>query len=417
MKSYTAICLILERKFGKGMNKNKRLLYVLLYLSVFFKQFYFLPSGNLQLGDLFFVAACVTAIGLNFKENHKPLFQTKDKPFYIFVLFVTGINLANYMIYPDKWFLKSTAYFIFISAVVFVYRQCVADNLFVKYFGYVIRFNIILQFAIFMTGRGRYLFEHRYSGTFKDPNQMSFFLFSSFLLLTVITELKKGRQRYNIPILFMVLLLTYYSKSTGITLGIMVFITLYPVLHFLEYRPGKNTGLAGKQILFFVVCFLVIIVGFGMFLWCYNLKVSSYDNYHLGIRILEKLSLIRSGGLASMLSERGMDRIWKYPQYLMYGAGEGGIERFEGLSMYAELHSTLLGLWFCYGLIPFILILYWIFLNTKNVRYPVWAGIYGALLAESFFLVNYRQPQFWLVFLLGSMCTANSSRKGMEGKE
>ncbi len=50
------------------------------------------------------------------------------------------------------------------------------------------------------------------------------------------------------------------------------------------------------------------------------------------------------------LAGRGYDRIWRFPQYLFFGAGEGAFQRFR--SMYdVEIHSTLGSLIFSYGLV------------------------------------------------------------------
>ena len=44
----------------------------------------------------------------------------------------------------------------------------------------------------------------------------------------------------------------------------------------------------------------------------------------------------------------------------MYGAGEGGFERFALAGQVHEIHSSLFSVWFCYGIIPTILLLTWL---------------------------------------------------------
>jgi hypothetical protein len=49
------------------------------------------------------------------------------------------------------------------------------------------------------------------------------------------------------------------------------------------------------------------------------------------------------------LQGRGYDRLWLYPQYLLFGAGEQGLERFPETDI--ELHSTLGAVLFGYGVV------------------------------------------------------------------
>jgi hypothetical protein len=54
----------------------------------------------------------------------------------------------------------------------------------------------------------------------------------------------------------------------------------------------------------------------------------------------------------SFAEERGYDRLWKYPEYLITGAGEGDLERFtEPGEKPHELHSSFGSLLFSYGFI------------------------------------------------------------------
>lgn len=383
------------------------MLKILLYLALFFKQFYLLPSGTFQLGDILFAAAWAGTVIKNIGEKRKLPMKLRDMPFMMFVILASDINLCYFLVYGDPWFLKSTLYVVYILGVIWVFRQNIEDKIFVARVGFVIKWNIFLQFLIFICGKGRYLFESRYSGTFNDPNQMAFFLFSSYLLMTVVTHIRRKKQTTNLPYFLMVLILVYYSKSAGISLGLAVFLTVYPVLSILKYNKRKAAGIklaaAGTMLLFLAVGLAWIII---------SSRWQPSDGYSLGARINEKFVLVQEGGISRMLAERGMDRIWKYPEYLVYGAGEGQVTRFEGLSMYAELHSTPLGIWFCYGTIPFALIVYWTVRNARGTVYPVWAGIYLALMAEAFFLVNYRQPMFWLIFVFGSICTRKGLKEG-----
>jgi hypothetical protein len=59
----------------------------------------------------------------------------------------------------------------------------------------------------------------------------------------------------------------------------------------------------------------------------------------------------------SFVEERGYDRILKYPEYLLLGAGEGGYQRFRHDSALGthEIHSSIGTLFFCYGAVGTLL--------------------------------------------------------------
>lgn len=60
----------------------------------------------------------------------------------------------------------------------------------------------------------------------------------------------------------------------------------------------------------------------------------------------------------SFAEERGYDRIWRNPQYVIVGAGEGGYERFVGRpgEVRKELHSTFGTVVFSYGIVGVFLL-------------------------------------------------------------
>jgi hypothetical protein len=66
---------------------------------------------------------------------------------------------------------------------------------------------------------------------------------------------------------------------------------------------------------------------------------------------------IRNDDHQSMVMERGYDRIEKYPEYLILGAGEGGYKRFAPSPELRalELHSSVGTLFFCYGVVGLFL--------------------------------------------------------------
>ncbi|MBR4672261.1 MAG: hypothetical protein IKO78_03575 [Bacilli bacterium] len=100
----------------------------------------------------------------------------------------------------------------------------------------------------------------------------------------------------------------------------------------------------------------------------------------------------------NILQERGLDHLYIYPQYMLYGAGEGNYARFELVSHECEIHSTLPAILFYYGIVPFLLIACWIYKRTYKLN-KHYMPVYLAIIFESFTLLNYRQSLFWVVFV------------------
>ncbi|MDM7324886.1 MAG: hypothetical protein P3W93_007880 [Thermus sp.] len=97
------------------------------------------------------------------------------------------------------------------------------------------------------------------------------------------------------------------------------------------------------------------------------------------------------------VEERGYDRLWKFPEYLILGAGEGANERWaEKTTFLGEIHSTLAGIIFYYGLLGTLLML--TFLANVWASLPrFWLRLLMlAPLLYSLGTYNLRNSMFWL---------------------
>ena len=138
----------------------------------------------------------------------------------------------------------------------------------------------------------------------------------------------------------------------------------------------------------------------------FNLKNTDYT---MLTRIQEKIWKVLYGGNSTMLSDRGMDRVALYPRYLLLGAGEGNFNRFLKATQQNEIHCSFLNIWFSYGVIPTVLLLKWLWEKMRKISAVEWI-IAGSLIVESFLLVNYRQPFFWMILLYGYIRQKNQEK-------
>src|SRR4029079_5761391 len=73
---------------------------------------------------------------------------------------------------------------------------------------------------------------------------------------------------------------------------------------------------------------------------------------------------------ATFFQERGYDRIWRNQQYLLLGAGEGGLSRFDDTAYVKnmEIHSSAGTILFSYGIVGSILFLVFMWRLIRGAR-------------------------------------------------
>ena len=392
-----------NRSIPDGNETAAAVLFFLLF--IFLKQFYLFPSGGMEAADVCLFASFFMLLCDCMRRRPERLLQLKTESlFYVFLASVLMIN-AYYGIRLGRGeFFKYTCFWIFNACAIwsFCYLTEYGGKAFLTGINRVVKVNIGVQLLIYLSGHGRIFREYwgaiRYQGTFNDPNQLAFFLFMMILLL-YLYRCRFGDRSF--PVFYVLVLpVIAASKSTGILLGFFVF-TILAVLYEL-YRIGCKKGVSVK-VWILGICMGVLI--FGLFLWwiwpAADFDVKTVD-YNMLTRIQEKIWKVAHGGLLGLFLDRGMEKLVLYPQYLLYGAGEGGFDRFTLASQVNEIHCCLFSVMFCYGLIPTSCLLVWLGRKLRRIDAAMTCAVIG-LLAESFFLVNYRQPMFWMILLYGSV--------------
>jgi hypothetical protein len=379
---------------------------------VFLKQFYLFPSGSVGVGDICLILAGVlTFLGIGKGGGHRILHK-EDFFWYLFVLLVIGINSVYFIRTGNPEFIKYTLYWLYCTGAVWVFRWLM-DETFLKHVCMVCRINLLLQLIVLFTGHGRLWHAswgaERFMGTFNDPNQFAFFIFTMILFLYLDYTL---HPRKTFWLFFAVyLLLLTRAKSTGMLLGTGVFcLANAAVAITLYWKRKKKLWAAG---LTFVM--IAVILGMGLYLiWPpADFNIAQTD-YSLIARIQQKIWMFSKGNLADFLYDRKLERIVLYPRYLLYGAGEGVFERFP-IGDFAnrispevfdgdhaiEIHSSFLSVLFCYGITALILLLIWLIGNCRKMNAWQLTAVL-ALVVESFTLMNCRQPFFWFIFIFVS---------------
>lgn len=111
----------------------------------------------------------------------------------------------------------------------------------------------------------------------------------------------------------------------------------------------------------------------------------------------------------SIIADRQLDKLILYPEKMLYGAGQGDFYRFDKAVSANEIHSSFPGMLFYYGIGPFLVLLYWVYRNfAEGQNSPYVLLCYLAYFAETFTLTNQRQPLFWMIIVLASLCISKA---------
>lgn len=367
---------------------------ILLLLFILLRPFYVRASGQVQPADGFLILYFFCTVYRDFKTEVLIPNIKKNKLFYIFLVFAIMINGFYHKVVPDPRFIFSSLYLVYMGVVVYSYDSGINKGLIDK-IRYILYGNLMIQFLIYSSGLGRLYYElweegaTRYMGTFTDPNQFGFYIFI-VLLFAYLTKHEK-MDTYLFPITsVMGIFLVIQSKSLAAFLGLAVLYTL-AFLRFISEKFRVNKV---------ILCVMLILTTTGVvyyFIPTSDFRIEDVE-YTTVNRIRYKIyNIIYADGIKDILRERAAEKIINYPEYFIYGAGEGNYERYYPEPV-NEIHSSFINLFFSYGLIPFAILMGWFKKRLKGLN-AVSLVCFITILMESMFLVNYRQALFWVLWI------------------
>lgn len=373
--------------FPKTMEDKLSFAQNVFLLGLLTKQFYLLPSGSFQIGDMFLIFGCFWLFV--FFQKGKVRIKKWDFLILAFIALVVIVNITYNLITDSSRFSRPIIYYIYNLIIILAFSAFLRmENALtmIKYVGVILKVSLIIQLGLFISGFGRWAYATRYSGSFNDPNQYGVYIFFSILMIYLTDHILNSGKWFLWCALGTILILP--STSTGTMLGIL-FLWTGIYLTSVKNLKRRDKLIWGVVLIGFILLFVLFQSG--------SLPLPSFiSSNQMFVRVIGKLSKISGGSNSntSLLSDRGWTRIVEYPEYLLFGAGEGGFDRF-GTSL--EIHSSILGPLFYYGCIPFSLFIIWVFIKLRNTRYLF---IYIAMFAETLFLVNTRQPLYWMLIVL-----------------
>ena len=374
---------------------------MLFFLAVIFKPLYLFPSGSFQIGDFLFIAAVAVHF---FAGSERELLFPIHKEEHSLLIFVAGVLVINtiyWVLIGTADFLVNSSYYVFNFLIVLYIAdllQTERKDVFLHGLCIACKVVITFQLIVYITGSDTVDIEGRHLGTFNDPNQFAVYILFCLLIMFDIYHSIKIRE------LFWLVTggwLIVASGSTGSLLGLAFFLALFLLISAVPVNR--------KRIAIGFTCIAVVCAALAVLRVSGNSAVSNDTINMISARFTRKLGNVNGLGdfFNTLINDRIWNRVFEQPKYLLYGSGEGAHSRFDASYLSHEIHSSILGPPFYYGIGIAFFMFRWIAIKLKHVDAFQFC-IYIAMLAECLLLVNYRQPLFWLLFVLAGRDKSDS---------
>lgn len=331
-----------------------RLILFLYSLFIILTPFYFWKSGLPQVADIIMVVLFLVYI-----LSHKAVFRRPIdlKPLVrIGSFFVAHIVIVNavwtLLLGSTSSFWLSTVFYIynFLVFLLIISLSCDYRSRLIEVTFKSTVASLVVQFIMYVGGGG-------FSGGrmvvgFNNPNQLGYYALLTASLLMFSSKRVKVRFHWFIIGIFVSAVLCFASLSKA---AIVSYFGLV-VSHIILQHPNKQ--FKRRLIVFLLLASVAggIILQYSDGLLLSNPLISAVQRRIMSI----------GHDSDDSLEGRGYDRIWKHPEYWIFGAGEGEYYRF-GVGM--EFHSTLGNLQVSYGILGLGLFLIMLFLIMRHDRY------------------------------------------------
>lgn len=356
-------------------NKRKSYIFFILPLCLLTLQFYIFPSGQPQpshfLG-LLLILIIWKKLPFSSISRSKPIVL-----FTSFTIYTIAINITYLFITFDESFSFNIIYnifnfLLFTALIIFLVNR---DDLIPKYINTPILLSLLLTVSFYLSGIGRYDFLPRYNAFFNDPNQMAHWALCCFSIICLL-GVKTKKLLVGLGTL-LVICIAASSRSALFGLGPI----LLGTITYVRKNIQKSSFITKWT--FYILSFFCIIVGSHIAIESYSLEKSNSVSF-----LLERTESINT---EEQLEERGYNLIFNYPEYIFWGAGQGGLMRFNKTT---EIHSNWAGLLFYYGIIGLMLFLSCVYTMLRKLPLHLIFIAIGPLL-YGFSTYGLRTPIFY----------------------
>ncbi len=324
----------------------------LLVIYIILSPFYFFESGYPQLADIFIVILFISIPFCTNRVKNKEALQF-GFIFIFYVVLIQGllvIYLQDIMLtFIMMFWIYNFALFYSVQAVYFNAKQYMIQTL-----KRSVEISAVLQVLLYIITAWPNYEVGRQTIFFNNPNQLGYYA----LVMASIYDLILSRYPFKRKVLsyltfgcltFLVIL--SLSKAAIVSFAFLISLKFYD-------KP-KNV----------LLTFLVLLALFFAFS-----KTGYYESLKWRIELIGHDS-------DDNYKSRGYDRIISNPEYLIFGAGEGGMKRFD-TEFKGEIHSTFGTVLFSYGFIGFLLFMIFIYniyrySDIRSFVYLIPVAMYG----------------------------------------
>lgn len=359
-------------------------------LHIILSPIYVFESGLPQPADfLLILIGCLAALFLGIiipTQTLRPLSASLLFACYALVVnfwWFLKLGLPHFLMVPLYYFYNCFVLLTFWSLYYWYRRSFLYLTIWAVFLS--VGMQVFISFQVLDNSLNRAL---RTSLLFRNPNQTAYYavLVGSLLLTASRGNLLPSSAKLLTPFFFASLVyLVILTQSRGGLAAVGVLIALFAI---------RRVGTA-------------LILGGVLFIAAHSPLAEQLIQ-----SVAERMENKRTN-LQEELAYRGYARLWETPQYLVFGAGEGGYERFETL-WGKEFHSTFGNILMSYGVIGLALLFrfYWVL-----VRFAGFSSLLNFLPAFVYGLTHngIRQSEFWMIAAL-SVCCALESDQRIQGR-
>ena len=385
----------------------RQMIYYLTIAAFAFSPIYLWRSGLPQISHITMGLAMILMLIFGKWKKTKPGIIA-----FIFAIWAFIINCIFYLLYYDLHFLFSGLYYLFNAAVwTHFVSICFQRRNFLLVIWRILWITLLLEGLLVFLGIGRIYLGMRSQGTFNDPNQLSHWTVWVVVLIASLGWYLHRKWLYGFVALIYASGILLFSASRSGFLGLftiwLVFV-LMAIEMVIKYMLQGRLPIKRLYLALFAFAF-VCVLGIAVLSWKEEVSGTIYS------RIMERYAFFlqrwqREAQNPNLFwEERGYVRLWKFPEYLFFGSGEGAHDRWGGIPV--EIHSTFAGVLFYYGLPGFVLLLIFLY-QIWRTQSQVWLRLmYFAPLILSLGTYNLRNNFFWIGYATFYVLAISLSKK------
>ncbi len=355
-----------------------------IYLMAF--PFYFFPAGSAQPSDIY-IAILIGLYILGQKFNLGTMLKEPFTRFLRFCIYLSIVNFGVFIVLLGQankglaWYIICAFYFYNLFVMGFalsLYKQYGKAFLYTTMYSCIMAAILQIVLSQILDTGGE---EVRGALFFTNPNQLGYYSLCGLAIVLVLETMLKIPKIMVYLSFFMFSYLALVSISKAAMGAMIILFGVYLL---------ANGILSVRNI--FV---LLVVGGLGF----YGLTKTEFGKtFQRNLEVRELNEADRPEEITEW-EYRGYDRITNHPEYLVFGAGEGGYNRFDTFIDGHEMHSSFGTIIFSYGIPGTVLFVFFIFSLLKKL--PWYYVVYSLpLFSYGVTHMGLRFTIFWVALMM-----------------